>query len=569
MLIELRVENLLLIERAELRLDPGLNVITGETGAGKTLLAHALDLLLGGRPRRGILRPGATEAYVEGVFAAAPALAADPDLADLRERLALNESEILLARRVTAAGRTRAYLQGRSVSAGDLRAVATRLLAFYGQHEHRRLTLASAQLDVLDSFCGRQHLEACSTFERTLSEARRLEAELLELRNRVGARERDLDLLEFELNEIEAAAPSEHEEAELDSERNRLVAVELLRHASWGALTALEPPGDDDRMGALGLLSHASAEIAPAGDSDPALAALGERCQALAYETQDIARELHDYAQSLEADPARLAQVEERLELLARLKRKHGGSIAEVLAHAERCRAEHARLTDAEETTTRLEEALGEKTAELEELASTLRETRRRTGGALEQAVRKELDQLGLGDASFAVLLEERDAGSAGLERFGQRGADAVEFMIAPNRGVPPGYLREIASGGELSRVMLALMSIATSTEGAPTVVFDEVDAGVGGHTARVVGERLRQLASKRQVVCITHLPQVASLAARHFRVAKRKRGASPPSAEVEQLGRRELVVELCRMLGANAEDDAARRHAERLLQAA
>jgi DNA repair protein RecN (Recombination protein N) len=566
MLIELRVENLLLIERAELRLDPGLNVITGETGAGKTLLAHALDLLLGGRPRRGILRPGAIEAYVEGVFSSERSLVWDPHLA---ERFPLDDDELVLARRVTAEGRTRAYLQGRSISATDLRRVAARLLAFYGQHEHRKLTLASAQLEVLDGFCGKAHLEACVAFERLLGEARDVDQQLGELRERVGVRERDLDLLEFELNEIQAAAPSERDEAELEAERKRLVAVEVLRQASWTAGSALEPRSDDDSEGALGLLSRAAAELAQAADADAGLEALGERCRELAYETQEIARELHDYAQSLEADPQRLAQVEERLELLSRLKRKHGGSIAEVLAHAERCRTEHARLTDAEETTSRLEEQLESKTEELGKLASALRATRTQAGGALEKAVREELDQLGMSEASFSILLDERGEHSTGLERFGLRGADAVEFMIAPNRGVPPAHLREIASGGELSRVMLALMSVATATDGAATVVFDEVDAGVGGHTGRVVGARLRQLASKRQVVCITHLPQVASLAARHFRVEKRKRGGAPPSAEVEQLDRRELVVELCRMLGADAADGAARQHAERLLEAA
>ena len=569
-LLELRVENLLLIEQAALRLDPGLNVITGETGAGKTLLTHALDLLLGGKRRSGILRPGATEAYVEGVFASNERVAGDAELAELRERVPLDSDELVLARRVTSDGRTRAYVQGRSVSANDLRAVASRLITFYGQHEHRRLVLASAQLEILDAVCGKAHLENCAQFDRLLSGARSVERELDELRERMGARERDLDLLEFELNEIDSAAPTESEEVELEVELKRLAAVETLMQAGWAAASALDPKGDDEMGGAVGLLAQAASEIVRTGDADSRLADLGERCNELAYEVQEMARELHAYTDSLEADPGRLAQVEERLELFGRLKRKHGGSIADVLEHGERCRAEHARLVDADETTSRLEGELQGTTGELDRLATDLRAAREQAAAKLEVAVRAELENLGMADSCFEVALGDRGEPADGLDRFGPRGADTVEFLIAPNRGVPPGYLREIASGGELSRVMLALMSIATAMEGAATVVFDEVDAGVGGNTARSVGEKLKELASRRQVVCITHLPQVASLASRHFRVEKKhQHGSAAPRAEVEQLDQQELVVELCRMLGADADDGAARQHAERLLQAA
>jgi DNA repair protein RecN (Recombination protein N) len=569
MLAELRVENLLLIERAELAFDPGLNVITGETGAGKTMLAHALDLLLGGKPRRGLLRPGAEEAYVEGVFACGDRLADDPELAELRERIPLQD-EVALARRVTGDGRTRAYIEGRSASAADLRAVGSRLLAFYGQHEHRKLMLASAQLDVLDAFCGQDHLDARAEHERLWSRARGLERQLEELRDRVGARERDLDLLEFEIGEIEAAAPSAEEEEELRAEQARLGAVEALRGASLGAAEALDPQGDHGfEDGAVGRFSTAGSELSRAQDIDANLDALAERCRALACEVEDVARELRDYGTSLEPEPGRLEHVTERLDLFARLKRKHGGTIAAVLEHAERCRAERDRLSSADEATARLEAELEGALAELDRLAQRLRTTRKAAAGDLAEAVRAELGRLAMGDASFVVTLGEREtAGSGPLAHLGPRGADTVELVIAPNPGVPAGSLREVASGGELSRVMLALLSVATAVEGAPTVVFDEVDAGVGGNTARAVGERLRALGAQRQVLCITHLPQVASLAARHFRVVKSAPGGLA-RAEVERLERAEVVGELCRMLGADTGDGAARRHAERLLKAA
>ena len=575
MLLELRVRNLLLIESAELALDRGLNALTGETGAGKTMLAQALDLLLGGKPRRGIVRPGAEEAYVEGVFAPPPGLAADPELAELAERIPLGEDELVLGRRVVPDGPTRSYLQGRSVSAHDLSAVASRLVAFFGQHEHRRLMVASAQLEILDGFCGERHLEARRRFEQRLADAGRAGRELEQARARMGARERDLDFLEFELAEIEAVSPAPDEDVELERERARLGAVETLRHAASAAVEAIDP-AEAGSPGAMAALAAAADQLGAARDSDETLAPLAGRAEAAVYELQDVVAELRSYLHGLEADPARLAAVEERLEQITRLRRKHGGTVEAVLEHAERCRAERDRLADVDETTARLEAELDEHVGALDELCGRLRAGRRRGGRALASAVCAELADLAMADATFDVEVQERPtAGDGPLARFGRAGADTAEFLIAPNPGVAAGPLREVASGGELSRVMLALMSVATASHGAPTVVFDEVDAGIGGATARAVGERLRALGTTRQVLCITHLPQVASLATRHFRVTKETRlrdarkGAGVARAEVERLDRAQLVEELCRMLGADAGDDAARKHAEKLLQAA
>jgi DNA repair protein RecN (Recombination protein N) len=576
-LVELGVRNLLLIESAELALDTNLNAITGETGAGKTMLAQALDLLLGAKPRRGIVRPGAEEAYVEGVFEPPATLAADPELAELAERIPLDVPELVLGRRVVPDGPTRSYLQGRSVSAQELRAVASRLVAFFGQHEHRRLMVASAQLAILDAFCGEEHLKARSEFESRLAAARAVEHELTETRARLGARERDLDFLEFEIAEIESVAPGEDEEPGLERERDRLGAVEMLRHATSAASEAIAP-SEMDSPGAMALLAGAAAELRGAGERDEALGALASRAEGVVYELEDIVAELRSYLGSVEADPGRLAVVEERLEQLARLKRKHGGTIEAVLEHAERCRAERDRLLNAGETTVRLEAELERDTAALDELAARLRAGRAKGGRALAKAVCAELGDLAMAEATFEVVIEDRPSPGEGLlARFGPAGADSVEFLIGPNPGVAPGPLREVASGGELSRVMLALMSIATSVEGSPTVVFDEVDAGVGGATARAVGERLRALSASRQVLCITHLPQVASLATRHFRVVKQAQPLRDASrtdsgvarADIERLNPGQLVEELCRMLGADAGDEAARRHAERLLEAA
>ena len=264
MLHELRIENLLLIERAELRFADGLNAITGETGAGKTILAHSLDLLMGGRARPQIVRPGADEAYVEGVFALPEGLLADPELAELRERLPEGADEIVLGRRIAASGRTSAFVQRRCASAGDLRALGPRLLAFYGQHEHRRLVLSSAQLEILDGFAGAAQLERRGRYRTAHAEVAALSRELAELREREGARERDLDLLRFELAEIEAAAPDPDEERELEAERERLRHAEGLRAAAAAALAAIAG-ADDDLGGARALLGEAEADLAAVG----------------------------------------------------------------------------------------------------------------------------------------------------------------------------------------------------------------------------------------------------------------------------------------------------------------
>jgi DNA repair protein RecN (Recombination protein N) len=548
MLTELRVENLLLIERAELRLAAGLNVLTGETGAGKTVLAHALDLLLGGRAKPGIVRPGAAEAYVEGVFELAPELRDE-----LGERLPAGAEEVVLARRIGADGRTRALVNGRSATLTDLRELAEPLLTFYGQHEHRRLTLAGAQLEILDGFCGEAHLARRAKVAAAYAVAREAHAALTTLRELAGAREREIDLLDFELAEIGAADPSEDETRCLRGERERLRHVEGLRAASLGACEAVS--SDDAGIGAA--LAAAGRGLESVGGIDAALDALGVRWQALTIEADDLAAELRRYAEALEVEPGRLEAVEERLAVLDRLERKHGGSIAAVLAHAESCRERRAQLQGAEVAMQAATARLAEAERKLADGNAALRKTRAAAGPTLAAAVRRRLEDLAMKGASFEIELCDREPGPSG--------ADAVEFLIAPNPGVPAGPLRETASGGELSRVMLALMGVAAGASRA-TLVFDEVDAGIGGQTARAVGDGLRELAAGRQVLCITHLPQIASLAARHFSIAK-DASVSPARTTVTQLADDEVVSELVRMLGADDDGDgAARRHAEELL---
>ncbi len=616
MLYELRVENLLLMERAELRLAPGLNILTGETGAGKTLLAHALDLLLGGRARRGIVRQGAAEAYVEGVFSL-------PHGVDRPELIPADAEEIVLARRVWPDGRTRAYVCGRSATLGDLSEIGSALLSFYGQHEHRKLMLSAAQLDVLDAHCGPQQFELRRRVASAYGRVRELAERAAELSGLAGARDRELDLLKFELDEIDAVGPSEDEEASLGAERDRLRHLETLRDGAVAGAEAIAPDGGG---GVAESLALAAGQLESGARIDPHLQLLAERLEALRYEAEDLGGEFRRYLLGIEGSPGRLDEVEERLALFARLERKHGGSVADVLRHADRCRARLEELEHADVALGAVETDLAEARSELERLGAQLSRVRRRAAPGLAAAVGERLAELAMPDARFEVDLQPRPEGC------GPRGADVVELLIASSAGLRAGPLREIASGGELSRVMLALLSVAhggvvggdvvvaadavdagadsrggadsggdTADPGAesegdaagpgaadsgaadpgagdadaddvgaggPLLVFDEIDAGIGGHTARAVGEHLRSLAEGRQILCITHLPQVAALAARHFMIAK-DTSTTPATTTVSALDRDAVVGELVRMLGAGEGDKAASRHARQLLRAA
>ncbi len=558
MLRELRIENLLLIERAELRLEPGLNAITGETGAGKTVLAHSLDLLLGGKPRSGIVRPGASEAWVEGCFDLDPGLREEPELSDLLERVPANEQEVVLARRVSASGRSSAFVAGRAATAADLKALGARLLAFYGQHEHRKLTLASAQGEILDSFAGPEHLELRAAYRDTHARVTALRRELAELSERDGARERDLDLLRFELSEIDELEPDADELASLVADRDRLRGVEGLREGAAQALEAVA--GDGAEGGAAALLADAEAALDRSSGVDAELDELRGRVVSAALELADTGAELRSYVERLEADPERLEAVETRLEALDRLLRKHGGSIETVLTHAERCRAEIERLDQAGERTTELEAAVDAAEQERADLGQRLSVSRVQAGPRLEAAVAGELQELAMDGASLEVSLPPHAQG------YGHSGRESVELLVSTNPGMPLAPLGETASGGELSRVMLALAGLGRGAD-VETLVFDEIDAGIGGQVARRVGERLRVLGSSRQVLCITHLPQVASLAAAHFRVEK-SAGEESTTATVEWVGGEELVAEIVRMLGADGDDRAADQHARELLAA-
>jgi DNA repair protein RecN (Recombination protein N) len=437
------------------------------------------------------------------------------------------------------------------------------MLSFYGQHEHRKLMLTNAQLDALDAFCGPEQEDLRHEMAVAHERVREIEARIAELEGLVGARERELDLLEFELREIEEVNPNAAEATELSAERERLRHQDALRAS---ALTASQAIAPEEGEGAAALLSRAARELETAAALDRTLGPLAERLAALRFEAEDAAAELRAYVDALDPEPGRLEFVEERLASFAKLERKHGGSIADVLAHAETCRARRDALQSADATFDGLSAELELARAGREAIGCELSRVRTEQAPRLAAAVLERLSELAMADARFEVALRARDGG------YGRRGRDAVEFLIAPNPGLPFGPLREVASGGELSRVMLALLSAAHATartEGAGALlVFDEIDAGIGGHTARAVGAHLRDLAEGRQILCITHLPQVAAMAGRHFTIVK-DGSTAPARTSVAALDGDGVVAELVRMLGAAEDDKAARGHARELLKSA
>lgn len=559
MLLELRVENLLLIERAEIDLGPGLNVITGETGAGKTMLAHAIDLLLGAKPKSGIVRPGASEAWVEGVFSWDPSSGVLP--AEIADRLPADADELVLARRVSAEGRSRAFLNGRSATAADLREVARAMLSFHGQHEAQRLLSSSAQLDLLDAFCAIEdpaHLDRRREHAAAHTAERDARQRLDELRDAAGARERELDLLRFELQEIDEVAPDPAERDDLTAVRDRLRHVDALRQATHVAQQALG--ADDGAAGAA--LAIGEAALDGVAGVDATLDGLAERLRSLRIEADDLAAELLRQADAYESEPGELERAEDRLQAVARLERKYGGTVEGILEHAEQCRTRLAELEDVEGTTAAVEAELAAAQEQRTALAAELTAARAAAAPALADAVVARLADLAMPAARLEVRLEPREPVATGEDR--------CDLLLAPNPGVPAAPVRESASGGELSRVMLALLAVVGADGSGPvrTQVFDEIDSGVGGQTGRAVGEQLRTLGQAGQVLCITHLPQIAALADRNFAIEK-DTTVEPARTVVRRLKDREVVGELVRMLGAEEGDKGAVRHAKELRSAA
>jgi DNA repair protein RecN (Recombination protein N) len=550
MLVELRIRDYAVVEDLTLELGPGLNALTGETGAGKSIIVGALSLLLGERASANVVRVGADRASVEAVFDVEHV----PGVGRLLDKhgFRLEDGLLILRREVAAAGRNRAWVGGSPATAGVVGALGTALVDLHGQHEHQTLLRPRDQRTILDAYGGAQEL-ATSVAER-YETLQRLQKSLDEREDRRREVESRADFLRFQLSEIDDARLAPGEDEALEAEAGRHQHSEELARGAAEIYDALYD-GDDsvaDRLAAVRQILQRLVTF------DPSLGETLEQLSEVVHAVEEVGRGVGDYASSVEHDPVRLEEVRVRLDRIFRLKRKYGPELADVLASAQRVRAELGDLDDADHDLERIRAEIDGEREQLAALAAELSAARRAAAERLGASVGAVLPAVGLGGATFEVGLSSHDTISAG-------GAESVEFLVAPNEGFAPMALARIASGGELSRIMLALKSILAAVDEVPVLVFDEIDAGVGGLVATAVAEKLVEVSGRHQVFVVTHLAQVASRATSHLLVEK---GADEgvTSASVRALDGDARVEEIARMLGGDPASTTSRDHAREML---
>jgi DNA repair protein RecN (Recombination protein N) len=572
-LLELRLRGLGAIDEAVLELGAGFTAVTGETGAGKTMLLTGLGLLLGGRADSGLVRTGHERTEVEGRFRVVPTGA----VAAIVEEAGggLDGDELVVARTIAADGRSRAFVGGRSVPVSLLANLADELVTVHGQADQRGLLRPGVQRGVLDRFAGREAETALAEYRTAFTELATIRAQLAEVSGSRRERTLEADALRRGLADIDAVKPVAGEDAALAAEASRLGHVESLRAAAAGARGSLHAPDDVAGEGSdvLGLVASARRELAQVTGTDPDLDSIAARIAELSYQLSDVAADLAAYLDRLDADPARLAAVQDRLAKLADLTKRYGPDATAVLEWAATARERLAALVDDDTTIAELAARRDEVLATLGRAARTLSQVRTTAAARLESAVAGELAGLAMPHAELRAVVSQRPdplgiaVDGVGVA-FGPSGIDEVELRLVAHEGAPARPLHRGASGGELSRVMLALEIVLAGADPVPTFVFDEVDAGVGGRAAVEVGRRLAALAGSAQVLVVTHLPQVAAYADHHLVVSKPERGRLTASAVVTVDGEGRLR-ELSRMLGGEEDSALGRDHAGELLAAA
>ena len=572
MILELRIENFAIIDHLELSFVPGLIIFTGETGAGKSIIIDAVETLLGGRTDITMIRAGANMANVEASFSIPEPVRALVSAILERQELLDDPQWITLGRQIRSNGRSAARVNGRSVSSALLKEIGQFLVDVHGQSEHLSLLRVSQHLSLLDSFADIHHtLEAYQAFYKELLLLRH---ELAELRLAESEAERRIDILNYQINEIESTRLLSNEEEGLRGERNRLANAEGLASLAQEALLVLDE-GDPSSPAVTDLLGQAGHALSGLARLDPSQSVLDEQAQELLETLTELVRTLRDYLENIEFNPKRLDQVEERLNLISTLKRKYGkpgvATIQDVLAFAQEAHRQLESITHASERIVELEAEQEKLLQELGKTGEELSRQRHRAAEVLETALETELDSLNMSGAKFKVeFLRRHDPEGVLLEdgrrvAFDANGLDHVEFLVAPNPGEGLKPLVKIASGGETSRLRLAIKNVIARADQVPTLIFDEIDQGIGGRVGSVVGRKLRELARQHQVLCVTHLPQLAAFGEQHLHVQKMiEEGRT--STHVESLAGEKRMLELAQMMGEVSE--GTRRSAEELLEA-
>lgn len=538
MLEHLHIRNVALIKESEISFGDGLNILTGETGAGKSMIIDSLQFALGGRAGKDFLRHGEKQAVVEALFSVQSQA--------LTEKLAENgiapeeDGTLLITRTLSEAGKSVCRINGSTVTVGMLKEIAEDMIDIYGQHEHQSLLNPVKHIRLLDRFCGAGFGEAMEEYKNSRQRLKELEKQLTILIGDESQREQRMDMLLFQKEEIEAAELREGEEDALLEQKKRLSSMERLMRLTGESITLLYD-GDDRAPSACDRLGDALAKLQEAAEYDAALSPLADALADGYAAVEDCARELKREAEKQEADPEELERIEERLQLFYKLKRKYGGSIEAVLEFYEKAAQELEFLSNSSEKAAELSAEKAEEEKRLSALAETLTARRRATAEQVEEQIETALHDMEMKHARFHIQIEEK-------ADWGADGKDKVEFLISANAGEPLKPLAKIASGGEMSRVMLALKTVLVDADEIGTFIFDEIDTGVSGRTARRVGEKMRFLGGKRQLLCITHLPQIAAMADNHFLIEKES-DAGETVTRVTALDEEGAVREVARLM--------------------
>jgi DNA repair protein RecN (Recombination protein N) len=556
MLVNLRIKNFAIIDELNLSFSKGFNILTGETGAGKSIILNAIHLLLGDKATEEMVRSSEEEAVVEALFDLSGNKEIQAKVGEKAERLQGEEEEdqFLIRRTVSRSGRGRALLNGNMATLGMLSEIGEALFSICGQHEHQSLQRTESHIDLLDGFGGLISLR--SQFQERYDAFSSLSREIQKIREEKERRAKERDLLSFQEKEIEAAALTPGEEESLKKEKNRLAHAEKLMGFACSAEEGLYS-GEGSAIEKIQSILSRGREAAAI---DPALSPLIKTVETLSIQLEEAAIGLRDYSRGIDVDPARLEEIEDRLEVIDRLKRKYGSTIDVILLFKEKVSESLKTYTSDEERLSQLESEFEPLRKEVLALAKTLSEERKRAASQLKKSIERELGSLGMKKITFEILIEPSP--------LSLKGSDRVEFLISPNVGEAVKPLAKIASGGELSRMMLAMKKILARAGGSQILVFDEVDSGIGGAVAEVVGRKLKELSKHHQVICVTHLPQIASFADQHHSVRKEvKQGRT--FTVVEKLEKEAITEEIARMLGGMKVTEKTRAHAKEMLDLA
>ena len=555
MLSLLHIENIALIQSADIRFEPGFNVLTGETGAGKSIVIDSIGAVLGERTSRELIRTGAKSALVTAVFTQVPPL---PWLEE--NGFPTGEEELLLQRELQGDGRNVCRIGGKLVTVAQLRELGRQLLNIHGQHDGQQLLDPASHLGYLDQFGGCQPL--LESYQEAYRKWHDIRREMDKLQMDEAERSRRVDTLNYQIQELERAQLKAGEDEELSARRTLLRSAGRLMEAVQSAEFALS--GDEDQDGACSLIAQAEGEVQGVSSISPELSELSEKLTALRCAADDAADTLRDLSRSFDFSPGELDQVEERLDLLYRLRKKYGPTVEDMLSYLDRCRKELDQIQYADDTLARLEKDLKKAQKEAARRGEVLSQARREAAGALQARVQEELRQLDMPKVQFQTEFTPK-GGEAGMD---ETGLDEVQFLMSANLGEALKPIQKVASGGELARIMLALKNVLAEGDQIGTLVFDEVDTGVSGRAAQKVAEKMAQVARGKQVLCVTHLPQIAAMADTHFSVQKGERDGRTYT-RLERLDRSQRREELARLIGGASITPSLLESAEELLRQA